>query len=51
MVQAISQMGDKLASKMLSNEAGVSGIPGYDGVITVSDDCMFWEDDDDDIND
>ena len=26
-------------------------IPGYDGVITVSDDCMFWEDDDDDIND
>jgi len=38
--KAISQMGDKLASKMLSNEAGVSGIPGYDGVITDTDHCV-----------
>jgi len=38
--KAISEMGDKLASKRLATEAGVSGIPGFDGVIEDVDHCV-----------
>ena len=38
--RAISEMGDKLASKRLATAAGVSGIPGYDGVIESVDHCV-----------
>ena len=38
---AIADMGDKLASKRLATEAGVNGIPGYDGVIQ---DVYFFTD-------
>jgi len=38
--QAISEMGDKLASKRLATAAGVNGIPGYDGVIEDADHCV-----------
>ena len=37
---AIADMGDKLASKRLATEAGVNGIPGYDGVIQDVDHCV-----------
>jgi len=38
--KAISEMGDKLASKRLATEAKVNGIPGYDGVIENVDHCV-----------
>jgi len=38
--RAISEMGDKLASKRLATQAGVNGIPGYDGVIEDADHCV-----------
>jgi len=38
--KAISEMGDKLASKRLATAAGVSGIPGFDGVIENVDHCV-----------
>ncbi|XP_023347250.1 propionyl-CoA carboxylase alpha chain, mitochondrial [Eurytemora carolleeae] len=38
--KAISEMGDKLASKRLATQAGVNGIPGYDGVIEDADHCV-----------
>ena len=40
LIQAISEMGDKLASKRLATEAKVNGIPGYDGVIENVDHCV-----------
>jgi len=38
--KAISEMGDKLASKRLATNAKVNGIPGYDGVIENVDHCV-----------
>jgi len=38
--KAISEMGDKLASKRLATDAKVNGIPGYDGVIENVDHCV-----------
>jgi len=38
--KAISQMGDKLASKLIANEAKVNRIPGHDGVIENEDHCV-----------
>jgi len=38
--KAISEMGDKLASKRLATNAKVNGIPGYDGVIQNVDHCV-----------
>eukprot|EP00088_Acartia_fossae_P029981 TRINITY_DN3091_c0_g1_i11.p1 TRINITY_DN3091_c0_g1~~TRINITY_DN3091_c0_g1_i11.p1 ORF type:complete len:720 (-),score=177.06 TRINITY_DN3091_c0_g1_i11:707-2866(-) len=38
--KAISEMGDKLASKRLATQAGVNGIPGYDGVVENADHCV-----------
>ena len=38
--QAISEMGDKLASKRLATAANVNGIPGFDGVIEDVDHCV-----------
>jgi len=37
---AIAQMGDKIASKRLATEAGVNGIPGYDGEVQDADHCV-----------
>jgi len=38
--KAIAEMGDKIASKALSNESGVNGIPGFDGVVQDADHCV-----------
>jgi len=38
--KAISEMGDKLASKRLATEAKVNGIPGFDGVVKDVDHCV-----------
>jgi len=38
--KAISEMGDKLASKRLATQAGVSGIPGFDGIVENADHCV-----------
>ncbi len=38
--EAIKGMGDKLASKKLATEAGVNGIPGYDGVVENTEHCV-----------
>jgi len=38
--KAISEMGDKLASKRLATQAKVNGIPGFDGVIENVDHCV-----------
>jgi len=37
---AIREMGDKLASKKLANEAKVNCIPGFDGVVQDADHCV-----------
>ena len=37
---AIADMGDKIASKRLATEAGVNGIPGYDGEVQDADHCV-----------
>ncbi|KAJ8916292.1 hypothetical protein NQ315_016433 [Exocentrus adspersus] len=37
---AITGMGDKLESKKLAKEAGVSTIPGYDGVVRDAEHCV-----------
>jgi len=38
--KAISEMGDKIASKRLATNAGVNGIPGFDGEIENVDHCV-----------
>jgi propionyl-CoA carboxylase alpha chain len=38
--KAISEMGDKLASKRLATEAKVNGIPGFDGVLQDAEHCV-----------
>jgi len=38
--KAISEMGDKLASKRLATKANVNGIPGFDGVVEDADHCV-----------
>lgn len=37
---AITGMGDKLESKRLAMAAGVSTIPGFDGIVKDSDHCV-----------
>ena len=37
---AIADMGDKIASKRLATEAGVNGIPGYDGEVQDAEHCV-----------
>jgi len=39
-VQAITAMGDKIASKRLAAEAGVNTIPGFDGVVRDADHAL-----------
>ena len=38
---AITGMGDKIASKKVAKAAGVHVIPGYDGVVTDEEHCVF----------
>jgi propionyl-CoA carboxylase alpha chain len=39
---AIEKMGDKIASKQLAASAGVSVIPGYDGVVNTAEEAIQW---------
>jgi propionyl-CoA carboxylase alpha chain len=38
--QAITSMGDKITSKQIAARAGVSTIPGYDGILTDADEAV-----------
>ncbi len=39
-VKAIRAMGDKITSKRIADQAGVSTIPGYDGILADADDAV-----------